>query len=308
MQPEKNILLFGAGGMLGAMITRILPPGMRLHAVGHADGDITDEKRVEELFSRSTPAVVINAAAYTRVDDCETDPDPGYRVNAAGPGIIARAAIRHGATLIHISSDYVFDGGKRTPYREDDPPRPLSCYGAGKLAGEEAVRDSGLSDYYIVRTSWLFGPYRDNFVTAIARQAQLKEELTIVNDQTGSPTFTADLARGIFALLEHRAAPGIYHFANCGSCTWFEFGNEIVARLSRTGTPLAVKGIRPIASAALQRPAPRPPYSVLDTTKFTRATGIVPPAWQDALERYLEGFGFLPPAARSQSAATSREP
>ncbi|MBN2232435.1 MAG: dTDP-4-dehydrorhamnose reductase [Deltaproteobacteria bacterium] len=287
MNPEKTILLFGARGMLGSMITHGIPPGMRLHAVDRTDGDITDEQRVMELFSRLRPEVIINAAACTRVDDCETDPDSGFLVNAEGPGIIARAAARHGATLIHISSDYVFDGGRRTPYREDDPPRPLSRYGTGKLAGEEAIRDSGLSDYYIVRTSWLFGPYRDNFVTAIARQARLKEELTIVADQTGSPTFTADLVRGIFALLEQHAAPGIYHFANRGSCTWFEFGREIIARLRHAGEPLAVNNIRPISSAAFNRPAPRPAYSVLDTTKFTRATGIVPPDWQAALATYL---------------------
>jgi dTDP-4-dehydrorhamnose reductase len=248
--------------------------------------------------------VIVNCAAYTNVDGCETNEETALLVNGRGPGHLAEAAKEFGATLVHVSTDYVFDGTKYSPYTEEDVTNPQSAYGRSKLLGEKAILESGLDKFFIVRTSWLYGPGGKNFVETIARLAKEREELRIVDDQVGSPTFTDDLARAIFNRLELGASPsfakasagrpvpppglyGIYHFADEGECSWYEFAEAIVAHLLRAGTPLQMKRILPIATHEYPLPAVRPVYSVFSKEKYRRATGATVPHWRESLEVYF---------------------
>jgi dTDP-4-dehydrorhamnose reductase len=232
------------------------------------------------------PEVIVNCAAYTNVDGCETDEETANLVNGKGPGYLAEAAKGLGATLVHISTDYVFDGTKGSPYTEEDAPNPRSAYGRSKLLGEQAILQSGLEKFFIIRTSWLYGPGGKNFVETIARLAREREELRIVADQVGSPTLTDDLARAIFGLLK-AGAFGIYHFADEGECSWYEFGEAIVAHLRKAGAPLKMKRILPIATHEYPLPATRPAYSVFSKEKYRRVAGATVPHWRESLEVYF---------------------
>lgn len=296
-EPRPPLLLTGAGGMLGSMFRQRTPALYDLHACDHAALDITDAAQVEALVERLQPRVIINCAAYARVDDCEKSRELALRVNGEGPGILARAARKVGAVLVHISTDYVFDGCKDAPYVEDDATAPLSVYGLSKLRGEQAVEASGLTRFFILRTSWLYGPGGGNFVETIIRLAKEREELRIVADQIGCPTYTRDLVLAVFRLLDtprHRDIGqngnpyGIYHFAGAGQCSWFEFAEDIVGLLRRHETTLAVKRILPIRTEDYPLPAARPRWSVLSTEKYQRLTGAVVPHWRQSLQDYFE--------------------
>ncbi len=271
------IVVTGANGMLGRdLMARF---GDRVRGFGHGELDITDRTSVQTVLTAVRPRLVINAAAYTDVDGCEADRQRAFAVNADGVRHLADACAGLGALLVHISTDYVFDGSKGQSWREDDPVNPLSVYGRSKLAGEEYARS--LADHLIVRTQWLYGRHGKNFVETMLRLAPERQELTVVHDQIGSPTWTVDLARAIAALLE-RDCRGTYHVANAGSCSWCEFARAI---FQETGIGTAV---RAITSAELDRPAPRPGYSVLDCAKLTRNCGFEPRHWRDALREYLK--------------------
>ena len=283
--------------------------------------DITDRELALRVLSQLRPDVIVNCAAYTNVDGAEAEEHLAMRVNGEGPGNLAHVAKHLGATLMHISTDYVFDGKKNTPYQENDPVAPMSAYGRTKLAGEQAIIESGLERFFIVRTSWLYGPGGKNFVETIIRLAKEREELRIVADQVGSPTYTGDLATAIFNLLkstdhasrltEHEVSTdhgsritdhdpkktphpslltpyGIYHFSNSGQCSWYEFAAEIVAQMEGKGEPLKVKKIVPIRTEEYPLPAPRPAYSVFSKEKYRAATGAEIPEWRESLSRYLE--------------------
>jgi len=227
------------------------------------------------------PDVVINCAAYTRVDDCETEQEKAFAVNATGVKNIALACRDRGILLVHISTDYVFDGTKQEPYREADETHPRSVYGQSKLAGENFVR-TVLTRYVIIRSLWLYGRGGNNFVATIQKLAQEKKELRVVNDQTGTPTYTRDLAHAIKALIEGNPQ-GIYHIANQGTCTWYEFARRIV---ELTSSPA---NVIPISSDEINRPAKRPAYSVLDCSRFIQETGMELRHWDAALQEYLQG-------------------
>ncbi|NIQ95712.1 MAG: dTDP-4-dehydrorhamnose reductase, partial [Desulfuromonadales bacterium] len=276
--------------------------------------DITDREQVLATLSELQPAVIVNCAAYTNVDGCESEEALATRVNGDGPGYLAEAALEVGATLVHVSTDYVFDGTKRTPYTEADPPCPVSAYGRSKLAGEQAIRASGLERFFILRTSWLYGPGGKNFVETILRLAGERDELRVVADQIGCPTYTADLAEAIFALLKtvmsdelrvtsegerqekpgspitHHPSPlyGLYHLSNEGQCSWHEFAEEIVRLARERGAELKVETIRPITTEEYPLPAPRPAYSVFSKEKYKTATGCDIPHWREALKRYMD--------------------
>jgi dTDP-4-dehydrorhamnose reductase len=253
--------------------------GHDVFARPEAELDITRPPEVARAFREIQPHVVVNCAAFTRVDDCESNP-LALEVNARGVARLADECLRHSAQLVQISTDFVFDGKKRTPYVEDDDPNPLSSYGRGKRQGEEeALRvPSGL----VVRSSWLFGHGGWNFVEAILKQVEAgKRRLNVVNDQTGRPTATVDLSQAILALVE-AGAVGIFHFSNRGEVTWFDFARDILA-LSRHGNV----GIEPIDSATLGRPARRPTYSVLDFSKYEKVTGRPVRHYREALVEYL---------------------
>lgn len=273
-----RIAVTGAGGMLGQDLCRILGARHEVYPFGRADLDVTDPDAVAEALARLAPQVVVHAAGWTDVDGCERDPDRAFRVNTLGSRYVAAAAASVGVALCYLSTDYVFDGAKKAPYTEWDPPSPLSVYGASKLAGEREVR-ALCPHHWIVRTSWLYGPGR-NFVAAILAQAARGGPLRVVDDQVGSPTYTEDLAGGLAALLE-TARFGVYHLTNAGLCSWFQFATAI---LEAAGLRVPIE---PIPSSALDRPAPRPPYSVLRNACWELEGRPPLRPWPEALRAYL---------------------
>lgn len=270
------ILVVGANGMLGQDLMNELPG--EVVGLDLPDMDITSLDSVQGVMDRLKPAVVINAAAYTDVDGCESNPELAMQVNGEGVGFLAIGCQSIGAKLVHVSTDYIFDGAKGSPYLEDDPPAPLSVYGESKLAGE--MNAKFCADHLIVRTQWLYGVKGKNFVETMLRLAAEKDELAVVDDQTGSPTWTVDLARSIRALLEH-GCNGIYHAANSGYCTWNDFAQAI---FEESGAKVKVN---PLTTDKLNRPARRPLYSTLDCRKLVTDTGFTPQGWRDALKNYL---------------------
>jgi dTDP-4-dehydrorhamnose reductase len=270
-------LVTGAGGQLGTDLCAILA-GEDVHPLRHGDLDIADAAAVAGTIARVRPDVVVNAAAYTAVDAAESDEDAAYRVNAAGPAVLAAALSGTTARLIHVSTDYVFAGDAPSPYEVDDPTGPKSAYGRTKLAGEIAVREVLPEASYVVRTAWVYGATGGNFVKTMARLERSRETLDVVDDQHGSPTWSADLARALVELGRAGAPPGIYHCTNAGDTTWFGLARAIFEELG------ADPGrVRPTTTDAFPRPAPRPAYSVLSDAAW-RARGLSPlPHWRDAL-------------------------
>jgi dTDP-4-dehydrorhamnose reductase len=279
-QERPRVLVTGASGMLGSdLVPALAAGGFEVAARPRADLDVTREDDVALAFRDVRPQVVVNCAAFTRVDACETDPS-SFTVNADAVGLLADACERYSARLVQVSTDFVFDGAKGAPYTEADETAPLSAYGRGKRAGEEAaLRSPGA---LVVRASWLFGRGGWNFVEAILRQVeQGKTELTVVDDQRGRPTATPDLSQAIVALIAAGSA-GVFHFANRGEVTWFDFASEILLLAGHGGVRLT-----PTTSPALARPATRPPYSVLDTSKYEGVTGRPIRHFREPLVEYL---------------------
>jgi dTDP-4-dehydrorhamnose reductase len=271
-----RILITGAGGQLGHDLTRALAQH-DLHAYDHAGLDITRANQVAEIVEQVQPDAIVNAAAYNEVDEAEHNLDAAFAANGAGPAYLAGAANRARARLIHISTDYVFDGRKGRPYDENDSPNPLSVYGRSKYEGERRVLETA-ADACVLRTAWLYGHGGKNFVKAILAAADRGGPLKVVADQIGSPTSTADLAAAIRQLLE-RPARGLFHVANAGACSRFEFARAI------TGGRVEVL---PITTAEAARPAPRPQNSSLISLRWA-STGLPPlQPWQKALDEFLE--------------------
>lgn len=279
-QLKKRVLVTGSAGMLGRDVVPVLAgAGCEVFARPHAELDITSADQVDRTLREIRPDIVVNCAAQTRVDACETDPRSA-EVNAGGVRLLANGCRRQGCQLVQISTDFVFAGDKTAPYLEADSTGPLSAYGRGKLEGEEAALSvpTGL----VVRSSWLFGRGGWNFVEAILEQvASGKQALTVVNDQRGRPTATTDLAEAVLALLEVGAV-GLFHFANGGEATWFDFAQDILL-LSGHGDV----ALRPTTSAELARPARRPAFSVLATEKFEKVTGREIRHYREPLIEYL---------------------
>lgn len=271
------ILVIGAKGMLGQDLMRVLPGEVR--GVDIDEIDITSPESVRRVLLTLKPRVVVNCAAYTDVDGCEGNQELAMRVNGEAVGHLAAVTKELGALLVQVSTDYVFDGSKGSPYVEGDPVNPLSVYGRSKLLGEENARKN--PDHIIVRTQWLYGLGGKNFVETMLRLARERSELAVVDDQVGSPTWTVDLSLAISELLDNNCR-GTYHAANRGTCSWFDFAEAIFAE---TGTAMTV---RPQTTGELGRPAPRPLFSVLDCGKLTHDTGLELEEWREALRTYLE--------------------
>ncbi len=291
----KKIALIGANGMLATAIKKSLSAEYQLFSYDLPDFDMTDRTQVLSL-QESSPDIIINCAAYTNVDGCEEHRELAMQVNGEALGFLAELAEKTAATLVHISTDFIFDGTKESPYTEDDQPNPLSIYGKSKLAGEKSILGSKLDKYFILRTSWLYGAGGNNFVETIIRLAKEKTELKIVADQRGTPTYTADLAGAIFTLLDliPHSSPrtpnspyGIYHFSNDGECSWFEFAQEIIAQYRKKGD-LKVEKILPIPTEGYPLPAERPKYSVMSKEKYIKNTGEHVPDWRNSLDRYFK--------------------
>lgn len=278
-----RIAVIGSGGQLGKELLRVL--GDRAAALPHREFEIGDAASIHAALDRVQPNGVINAAAYNLVDQAETDPAPAFWTNAIGPGLVARACRARDIPFVHVSTDYVFglDRQRSRPYREDELPGPVSLYGVSKAAGEQAVR-LGADKHFIVRTCGLYGVpaagSKGNFVQTIRRLAAERDELRVVDDQRCAPTSAADLATALAALIETQAW-GTYHATNSGDCSWFEFAAEIV-RLSGLSARVV-----PCTSAEFPRPARRPGYSVLDSSKLAGVLGTPLRPWPEALENYL---------------------
>ncbi len=278
------LLVTGARGQLGSdLVAAATEAGIVAHGVDLAELDITEPQAVRDAvaaFTASYPgAVVVNAAAYTAVDAAETDVDLAFAVNAVGPGLLAASCAEHGVPLIHVSTDYVFPGTATRPYEVNDPTGPRSAYGRTKLAGERTVLSATVLGY-VVRTAWVYGAAGANFVKTMAKLERSHDTLSVVDDQVGSPTWSADLAAGLLQLATatDRVQPGVLHCTNAGSTTWYEFAQAIFTELGADPSR-----VRPCSSSEYPRPAHRPAYSVLSMSAWAGA-GLAPMRpWREAL-------------------------
>jgi dTDP-4-dehydrorhamnose reductase len=281
-----RMLVTGAGGMLGRDVARVARErGYDVVALVRAELEVTDAEAVQGALREAGPQLVVNCAGWTDVDGAESDEEGATAVNGAGAGNVARAAGACGARVVHVSTDYVFDGDGRAPYVETDPVRPLSAYGRSKLAGERAVAGSG-ADHVIARTSWLFGTNGANFVETMLRLGAERDEVRVVNDQIGCPTYTGHLAGALLDLADGTRR-GVHHVAGAGGCSWHGFAVEIFAQ---AGLEVAVI---PATTAEMARPAPRPAYSVLGCA---REDCVRLPEWRQGLAAYLAERGAAAPS------------
>ena len=284
-------MVFGGGGQVGCHLIELASAtGRDLVGLTHADADICDADAVGAAIAKHSPTSIVNAAAYTAVDKAESEAMRAFAVNRDGASVVAEAAAKADIPLIHLSTDYVFDGSSRVPYREDDTVNPQGSYATSKEAGERAVR--GAHDrHLILRTAWVYGPFGTNFVKTMLRLGAEREELRVVDDQTGCPTSTEDLAGAILTLTESIEGPGFsswgtYHYVGADPITWYGFATMIFAEAARLGRK--VPQVRPIATAEFPTAAPRPAYSVLDTAKLERTFGIRPRPLRASLIATLE--------------------
>jgi dTDP-4-dehydrorhamnose reductase len=283
----KKVLIIGTDGMLGEELFRTLKGKAQCIGSTIQELDISDYDRTTETIKKLEPQVVVNLAAFTMVDLCEQKKEKAFAVNAQGAKNVAIGCREIGAKCIYLSTDYVFDGKKSSPYGENDPPNPISVYGLSKFEGEKHIEEI-LDDYLIIRSSWLFAKEGINFVKTIIKLSQEKNELTMVNDQKGSPTYTKDLSQAVSLLIE-RDLKGIFHITNSGCCTWFEFAQKI---LDRIGSSMK---LIPISSSDCGRAAQRPHNSVLNCEKLKEKTGLIMPHWDDALARCLKTIDLYLP-------------
>jgi dTDP-4-dehydrorhamnose reductase len=275
-----KIMVTGAKGMLGKDLMARLKGRHDAAGVDIDDFDILTEMETRDKVAGVRPDWVIHCAAYTNVDGCEKDPEKAHQVNADGSRNVAKACWGAGSRMLYISTDYVYDGRKGSPYVESDPVNPLSEYGKSKLKGEQAVHGV-LPDALIVRTSWLFGQNGPNFVEAILKQVGVKDELGVVDDQVGSPTCTVDLSDALARLIEADAS-GVVHVSNAGMCSWYDYARKILELSSAAGIT-----VKPITTEELGRPAPRPAFSVLSNEKYRKITGHSLRTWEEALAEYI---------------------
>lgn len=274
-----KLLCTGSHGLLATNTLSILERYFTLIPLDIEEWDITDRDAGERTIREYRPDVILNLAAYTNVDECEDCLSLADRVNAEGAGLVAELCSAHNIKLVHISTDYVFDGEKGAPYTEEDGPNPNSVYGASKLLGERKVL-AACPSATIIRTQWLYGHGGVNFISKVTQIARERGAVEVVDDQRGAPTYAKDLAEPVRALIEKNRS-GIYHVANAGSCTWFEFAREIFRRLNIDAE------VRPITSENLNRKAKRPRYSVFSCEKLFADTGLRMRTWQEALYDYL---------------------
>ncbi|HYD90577.1 MAG TPA: dTDP-4-dehydrorhamnose reductase [Flavobacterium sp.] len=271
------VLVTGASGQLGQALQSIGPEykDITFYFASSREADITDISGLETIFSRIAPDYCINAAAYTAVDKAESDSENAYKVNVEGAANIAKVCNKYNTALIHVSTDFVFDGNKTTPYTEEDETNPQGVYGRTKREGEIEIKKN-LREHYIVRTSWLYSQYGNNFMKTMLRLAAERESLGVVNDQTGTPTHAVDLARAIMTIITSRIKQyGVYHYSNEGETTWYGFADKIF-EVNAIDIDL-----KPIPTEAYPTPAKRPAYSVLDKSKIKKVFGIEISNWED---------------------------
>ncbi|MBA0212300.1 dTDP-4-dehydrorhamnose reductase [Pectobacterium brasiliense] len=272
-----KVLLTGANGQLGRCFQDRLPAEWEILATDSNELDITDLERVAEIVKSFQPDAIVNAAAYTAVDKAESEPEIAESINVHGPQNLAIVATKYNVRLVHVSTDYVFDGSATEPYSEDSETNPLSVYGNTKLAGEQAVTKVS-PEAIIVRTAWVFSEYGNNFVKTMLRLAKERDSLSIVNDQRGCPTYAGDLAQTIISLLEKNAVGGIYHYCGDKEVSWYEFAEEIFKVANERKAISSVPTLSAISTGEFLTPAKRPKYSSLDCLKIKKL-GIIPSNW-----------------------------
>ncbi|MEO0405960.1 MAG: dTDP-4-dehydrorhamnose reductase [Cyanobacteria bacterium P01_A01_bin.135] len=290
-----KILLVGANGQVGQELRHTLTGIGQLVSVGRQDMNLTEVEAIRQVIRREQPDLIVNAAAYTAVDKAESEPELASQINAIAPTVMAEEVQRLGGKLIHISTDYVFNGKKSSPYREDDMPSPLGTYGQSKLLGEDGVRQA-CDNHIILRTAWVYGTKgKGNFVKTMLRLAAERDELRVVADQIGSPTWSGDIAAAIARLIDREAseqaaelsdATGTYHFTNSGVASWYDFAVAIFEEAKTQGASLKVQRVVPITTADYPTPAQRPAYSVLSGQKISKLIGS-PPHWRHSLRQML---------------------
>lgn len=278
-----RVLITGASGILGQQVTReFASRGYETFPMSRNELDICQNDLINKVFKDISPQLVINCAAYTNVDGAETEKETAFIVNGLAPRLLGLACKRKNAVLAHVSTDYIFNGNSQSPYLVSDAPEPINIYGASKLLGEQGVRESGC-DFFIVRTSWLYGPGGKNFVDTILKLAKERDSLQVVDDQRGSPTYTIDLARGI-ADLAGTGIFGTYHYTNSGFTTWYGFAQKII-QIAELKTKIS-----PCSTDQFPRPARRPANSALDPFPLARVLGYSAPPWESAVENYIKHY------------------
>ena len=286
--PSK-VLVCGAAGQLGRELQQCAPDGIEVIARARSALDITDANAVEAILDEHNVRGIINAAAYTAVDQAETDAAAVQAINAHAPGLLANACAARGLRILHVSTDFVFDGAQGRPYRPDDATNPLGVYGASKLAGEQAVLDSG-ADAIVLRTGWVYSRHGGNFVKTMLRLMAERDQLGIVEDQVGTPTWAQGLAKTCWALLAIPEAMGIYHWSDAGACSWYDFACAIQAQGLERGLLTRAATLTPIPAANYPTPAQRPAYSVLDKSSTRALLGYSGAHWQDSLAAMLNDW------------------
>jgi len=282
-----TVLVTGAEGQLGRELQRSAPSACRVTGLARRDLDIADPEAVSHRLNALRPAVVINAAAYTAVDRAEAEPHAAHRANAEGPGCLATACRDAGARLIHLSTDFVFDGESAHPYKPEAPTAPLGEYGRSKLAGEQAVL-AALPEAVILRTGWVYSVFGGNFVKTMLRLMAERDELTVVADQVGTPTWAAGLAGAIWRVVERPGLSGIYHWSDAGVCSWYDFAVAICEEACALGLLARPVKVRPIPTCDYPTPARRPAFSVLDKASSWRDLGLEGVHWRRQLRAMLE--------------------
>ncbi|HEY1879952.1 MAG TPA: dTDP-4-dehydrorhamnose reductase [Caulobacteraceae bacterium] len=280
-----KVILTGAAGQVGRALADAAPAGWRLTALTRSDLDIGDEAAVARVVETLAPDLIVNAAAYTAVDRAESEPDLAFRINRDGAGHLAAASRRSGARLIHLSTDFVFDGTAGRPYSPKDLTGPLGVYGASKLAGEQAVA-AAAPEALILRTAWVYGPVGSNFLATMLRLMASRPELGVVADQVGTPTSTLSLASAIWTLAGKEAC-GIWHYTDAGAATWYDFAVAIAEEAVAAGLLAKAPPVRPISTEDYPVPARRPAYSVLDKSATFALLGEPAPHWRVALRAVL---------------------
>ena len=282
-----KVLITGANGQLGWELQRNIPAGWQAIALGHAELDISDSAAVSAVLRKHQPGLIINAAAYTAVDRAESEGEKAFAVNGNGAANVAGAAEDIRARLIHVSTDFVFDGTKAQPYLPDDTPNPLSVYGASKRQGEELVSSETIGKALILRTGWLYSAHGSNFVKTMLRLMAEREKLGVVADQAGTPTWAGDLARAIYNLAAMPDAQGVYHWSDAGIASWYDLAVAIQEEALQLGMLQKSISIKPIRTADYPTPAKRPAYSVLDKTSTWEKLGYSASHWRQSLRRML---------------------
>jgi dTDP-4-dehydrorhamnose reductase len=295
-----KIVILGAGGRLGAALLHEYREKYDLDGFNRAQLDLANLDDVRGKLGAISFDVLINAAAFTNVDACETERDRAFLINAEAPGVLAEICNEKDAKLIHFSTDYVFDGEKRAPYTEDDQVNPISAYGESKLAGEKCVL-AAEDGHLVVRVSWVFGPDRPSFVDAMIKRAQQDEKIDAISDKFSTPTYTHDIARMLLQFVDREVGGGILHFANAGKCTWQEYAQWALDCCRDAGISLKGRTVGALKLSEMTRlrqgsggqapwVARRPVYSVLSTAKYTELTGTAPRAWREAVNDYITRF------------------